>query len=168
MSSITVLENPSQALAPEVMTMDAPEMAPVEVAVPGRRFTLKRTGQRPLSFDGREVCTATSHAIGPCLWYEVNVYQKTDGFYVAEVKMFHKSEGQKDIFRAFEATSLDDVAMVLERYSPSDDIACRLLLNDYMPAGRFALAAAALKLEIEEANVQFQDLVGELLFQLCE
>jgi len=173
MSSITILEQTSAPAAAEAMgTAGAPDMAAANVtALPMKsmRYTLKRTGGRPMVFEGRELCASTSHSIGPSLWYEVNIYEKTDASYVVEIKMFTKSEKTKDQYSVYEAYSLDDVASVLESHDAAGDVDGSLLkFDDPVAPGRFALQAASFRLQIEEANHQYKDLVGEILFQLCK
>lgn len=172
MSSITILETTSAPAIAEVMDMGGADEAGGNVTplpTNARSFTLKRTGGRPMVFEGQEVCASTSHSIGPSLWYEVNIYQKTDGAYIVEVKMFTKSESTKDQFSVYEAYTLDDVATVLEEHDPAGDVDGSLLkFDDPVAPGRFALKAASFRLQIEEASHQYKDLVGEILFQLCK
>lgn len=173
MSSITILEQPSAPSISEVMdagnSMPDAENVTALPTSPPDQFTLKRTGGRPMIFEGREVCASTSHSVGPSLWYEVNIYEKTDGSYVVEVKMFTKSESTKDQFNIYEAYSLDDVAAMLEEHDPAGDVDGSLLKFDAdVTPGRFALQAASFRLQIEEATHQYKDLVGEILFQLSK
>ncbi|MEM7621053.1 MAG: hypothetical protein AAF228_11435 [Pseudomonadota bacterium] len=131
------------------------------------RFSLKRTGQRPYTFSGSEICTSTSHSVGPALWYELNVYRSHEGQYIVEIKMFNKNGKFKDRNSVFEVSSIEELSSFLEHYDPAGDISNNVSLEgDDMPLSLLALEGIALKIRIEEARNQFKDLAGELLYQL--
>lgn len=130
-------------------------------------FSLKRTGQRPFAFSGSEICTSTSHSVGPSLWYELNIYRSNEGQYVVEIKMFNKSSKNKDRFSVIEMSSLEEISSFLEGYDAACDISSSFSLeDDHMPLSLLTLEAISLKIRIEEARSQFKDLAGELLYQL--
>ncbi len=85
-------------------------------------ITLRRTGERPLSFQGAELCNAMSYVPGTPLWYEINVYRTAGETFVANVRMYTRSENEKDRFSCYEASSFDEVLSWLESYDPADDI----------------------------------------------
>lgn len=131
------------------------------------RIKLRRTGQRPLVFEGTEICSATTHAPGPSLWYEINLYRKKSGQLVVDVRFFSKIEAMKDRFATFFADDLDEVAHVLETYEPAADVTADMPLDDDdVPTAQIAVQAAAVRLRMDEARRQFADLVGEILHQL--
>ncbi len=131
-------------------------------------YRLKQTGGRPRDISGVELCSAMSFVVGTPLWYEINVYRTVDRGFVVEVKMFTKGENERDMFRLFDAATPADVIETLETYEPSFDIdasSVRFGVEEISVA-ELSLSAAALRLRIEEARRQFNDLVGEILFQL--
>jgi hypothetical protein len=110
---------------------------PTAVNLPANTVTLRRTGERPLSFQGVEVCSAMSYTPGTPLWYEINVYSTSSESFVANVRMFSKSENDKDRFSVYEAGSFDEALFWLENYEPAEDIRADLPLDSRAwPQGR--------------------------------
>jgi hypothetical protein len=137
-------------------------MAPVANTV-----MLRRTGERPLSFQGVEVCSAMSYMPGTPLWYEINVYRTAADSYVANVRMFTKSDNDKDRFSVYEASSFDEAMYWLESYNPAEDIRADLPLDNMdVPVIELGLKAAAVRMRLAEARRQYRDLLGEILFAL--
>jgi hypothetical protein len=131
------------------------------------RIKLRRTGQRPLVFEGVEVCSATTHAPGPSLWYEINLFRKKAGSIVIDVRFFSKTDAMKDRFATFFADDFDEVAHILESYQPAADVTADIPLDDDgIPTGEIALQAAVVRMRMDEAKRQFADLAGEILHQL--
>ncbi|MGL5136717.1 MAG: hypothetical protein ACRC7G_03010 [Beijerinckiaceae bacterium] len=131
----------------------------------GNQMMLRRTGERPLAFEGVEVCSAMSYAPGTPLWYEINVYRTTVDSFVANVRMFTKSENDKDRFSAYEASSFDEALFWLENYDPAEDIRADLPLdNNDVSVVELGLKAAAMKMKLSEARRQYKDLLGEVFY----
>jgi hypothetical protein len=131
-------------------------------------FKLRRDGQRPFVFKGSELCSAMSYASGTPLWYEINIYQHVNESFPVEVKMFTKAENERDHFHLKVLSSLDGVFEYLENYNTEQDIdVAELALSGKGQAiSKLALQAATLKLRMEEAKRQFDDIVGQILFEL--
>jgi hypothetical protein len=129
--------------------------------------TLRRTGERPLSFRGREVCSAMSYTPGTPLWYEINVFRTEHDSFIGNVRMFSKSENEKDRFAAYEASSFDEVMFWLENYDPASDIRADLpVASDEVTVAELGLRAAALRMHLAEAKRQYRDLLGEIFFAM--
>jgi len=144
-----------------------PMPSPIQAFPEIPKVKLQRTGQRPLVFEGVEVCSATTHSPGPSLWYEINLYRKQSGSLVIDVRFFGKSEDIKDRCRTFFADGLDEVAHVLEGYDPALDIDADIPVHDEsVPVSVIALHAAMIRMRLDEARRQFADLSGEILHQL--
>jgi hypothetical protein len=140
---------------------------PMAAAPSANLVTLRRTGERPLSFNGVEVCSAMSYMSGTPLWYEVNVYRTSSDSFVANVRMFTKSDNDKDRFSAYEASSFDEALFWLENYNPADDIRADLPLDDTeVPVIELGLKAAAVRMRLSEARRQYKDLLGEIFFAI--
>ena len=132
-----------------------------------RRLTLKRSGLRPLAFDGVLIAEASSHTLGTRMWYEINLYRNDAGGYVAEIKLYMKPIEQKDICRVEAFADLEGLMTWLETYDPSDDAVVDLVTTDGdQPLATAALAAVRLRQMIDEARREFRFLVGELLYEL--
>ncbi|MEM6548597.1 MAG: hypothetical protein AAF713_12745 [Pseudomonadota bacterium] len=129
--------------------------------------TLQRSGQRPLTFTGVELCMAMSFTPGSPFWYEVNVYRSDDNRFVVRVAMFTTAEDDPEVKRAWECESFGEVMDSLEIYDPAGD------LHLGMPAdavGQSALDLAAhalsLRARAAEARRQYAGLIGDLLYEL--
>jgi hypothetical protein len=139
----------------------------IPMAALANLITLRRTGERPLSFQGTEVCSAMSYMPGTPLWYEINVYRSAAESFVANVRMFTKSENDKDRFSAYEASSFDEAMFWLENYDPADDIRADLPLDSSeVPVIELGLKAAAVRMRLSEARRQYRDLLGEIFFAM--
>lgn len=127
--------------------------------------SLRRTGERPLAFEGVEVCSAMSYIPGAPLWYEINVYRTASDSFIANVRMFTRSENEKDRFSAYEASSFDEAMFWLENYDPAEDIRADLPLdNSDVSVVELGLKAAAVKMKLSEARRQYRDLLGEIFY----
>jgi hypothetical protein len=131
--------------------------------------TLRRTGERPLTFEGVEICSAMSYTSGTPLWYEINVYRTASESFVANVRMFTKSENDKDCFSAYEASSFDEALFWLESYNPAEDIRADLPLDSTeISVIELGLKAVAVRMRLSEARRQYRDLLGEVFYAIDE
>jgi hypothetical protein len=145
----------------------SPMVEPAAAAIADQFFTLRRSGGRPLSFAGVELCSAMSYEPGTPLWYEINVYRTASRTYVANVKMFSKSEDEKDRHAAHEADSFEEALYWLENYEPAGDIRADLPFdNPSVPVIELGIKAAVVSMKLSEARRQYRDLVGEVLYAL--
>lgn len=159
-------EVPSQM---EAMTDTAYDFAPgMPAENPLMPQRLRRTGQRPLNFTGRELCSAMSYASGTPLWYEINLYQTHDDKFVVDVRMFSKSEDERDMHRAVEVGSIDAMFEWLENHDPIVDVDCdcMTLAGSSLSPSEVALRAADLRMRVDEGRRQYADLVGQILYDL--
>jgi hypothetical protein len=140
-----------------------------QASLPGQDqlVVARRNGKRPLTFAGIEVCSAMSYEPGTPFWYEINIYRTSAHGFVGVVKMFSKSDDERDRSTAIEAESLDEIVHWLETYEPAHDIRCDLPFD---PGGiamvELGLRAAAASMKLAEARRQYCDLLGEVLFAL--
>ncbi len=151
---------------PVVSFQETPE--PASGAPGAMRYSIKRVGARPLSFEGVELGMAMSFDPDQPYWYEFNLFRKTEGF-VLTIKRFHVSESETDFCRAWEFDTADEAIAALEGYDAGQDVRA----ERYIPgpaAGAAELAAAALQLraEIAESRAHFASLAGEFLYDLDE
>ncbi len=162
MSQLSTLERLSEVLAafPE-------NQAPAPATIQSSAFTLRRTGKRPIAFDGIELCMAMSYVPGTPFWYELNIYRTSVATFVVGIKFFTKDEGEKDIFRAFQAHTFDEVMSVLEGYDTSQDVRIDVQADDdTLSVAELTVKALGLRARLEEARRQFAGLVGQVLFEL--
>jgi hypothetical protein len=132
-----------------------------------RHKALKRSGMRPLSFDGALMAEASSHTPGTRLWYEINLYRQDAGGYVAEVKLFRKEVEAKDVYRAEAFADVAALAQWLEAHDPANDAVVEGEIADAdAPLAVAALSAVKMRQAIDEARREYRYLVGELLYAL--
>ncbi|MEN0087529.1 MAG: hypothetical protein AAF737_03735 [Pseudomonadota bacterium] len=161
--------SPSVPSEMDAMTQTSPDlMADMTVENPLMPHRLRRTGMRPMNFTGRELCSAMSYASGTPLWYEINLYQTHEGSFVVDVRMFSKSEDERDMHRAVEVHDVDAMFDWLEAHDPIADIDCdcMVLATDSLSPTEVALRAADLRMRVDEGRRQYRDLVGQILYDL--
>jgi hypothetical protein len=130
-------------------------------------FRIRRAGQRPLAFEGSELCMAMSYIPGACFWYETNIYRTTAQRFVVAIRLFFKSEDERDRVRAWEFESFEQVLACLERYDASEDVRVERFPDETgTAAAELAAHAFALQSRIADARAQFAGLVGEILYEL--
>lgn len=153
MMNVVQTEAPAQAVAPSVQA---------------KTFRLKRSGVRPKVFEGAEVCHSMSYESGTPFWYELNIYRTTSSSFVSEIKFFTKSDSLRDTFKTFDAVSIDDLIGRLEKYDPTGDIEPRIIPAEQLEANaaKAALQVAELSVKMHEAKRQWDDVIGDILFQI--
>ena len=132
-----------------------------------QNFRIRRIGQRPLIFEGSELCMAMSYIPGARFWYETNIYKTATQRFVVAIRLFFKSEDERDRVRAWEFDSFEQVLACLEGYDACEDVRVDRF-PDETGTGAAELAAQAFALEsrIADARAQFAGLVGEILYEL--
>jgi len=152
-----------------VVSAEPQTQAPAAAATAqAKSFRLKRSGVRPKVFDGIEVCHSMSHELGTPFWYELNIYRTTSDEFVGEVKFFTKSDSQRDTFKTFTAFDTEGLMAKLEEYDPTADIEpnCSPKSQVTEHAAKAALQVAELSVLMHEAKRQWDDVIGDILFQI--
>lgn len=125
---------------------------------------LKRTGARPHLFNGATVATVCG--VTPVLpfWYELNLHRTVIGSYLTDIRLFHKSPDQSDLFWVAEHDSLEEAIAYLERYEPAGDVLPpQEMAMRASSAAELALRIARLQLQVDQITQHYRALVGELL-----
>jgi hypothetical protein len=168
MSRVNLL-NAGQHLASESM----PYVSSVAEVPPASRqaaevFKLRRSGAKAYRFSGTQLCTAMSYTPGYPFWYEISIFRTESAGFVVAVKMFTRSEDERDLFRVFQANDFDALVSVLENYDTAHDIdAISIDIdNEQTAPSLLALKGLGVRLRIEEGKRQYGDLVGEILYEL--
>ncbi len=128
-------------------------------------YRIPRTGQRPLAFDGSELCMAMSFIPGCAYWYEINIYRTTQQKFVVAVRQFFQSETERDRVRAWECDGFAEVLDSLEAYDAAQDVRLSEAHPGDSPA-ELAGEAMMLKARVAAARAQYGGLVGEILHEL--
>ena len=130
-------------------------------------YLIKRAGLRPLRFDGSELCMAMSFVPGAPYWYEINLYRTTQQRFVAAVRIFFRSEDERDRVRAWDCESFEAALERLETYDAGRDIRVeRFAEAEVMSAAELAAHGYTLQAQVEAARAQYAGLLGELLHEL--
>ena len=124
--------------------------------------TLRRTGQRPFTFNGVPVATVCGVTPALPFWYELNVFQTVVGGFVADVRLFHKTDAA-DRFHVAEHDDLADVAHWFERYQPAKDVRSSIAPASLASRAELAIAIASLRLEVETVTEHYREQCGQLL-----
>ena len=126
--------------------------------------TLKRTGQRPLRFNGSVVATVCGVTPALPFWYELNVHRALDGRYLTDIRLFNKAPDEPDLFWVDEHDEAAEAIAHLERYDPAGDVTPPRHLTESSPSSaELALRIARLQLHIDQMTQHYRALVGELL-----
>lgn len=142
-------------------------MEPNSMTMPPADYKIMRQGQRPLVFQGSELCMAMSFVPGAPYWFEINIYRTTDGRFVTAVRTFFQSEAENDRAKAWEMETFDGVLDVLESYDASHDIRVHGFADDDdMSAVELAAHGYSLMAKAKAARAQFSGLLGEILHEL--
>lgn len=87
------------------------------------KFTLTRTGDRPLSFTGERIASADGYLHGgqqQNRWHEIAVYATESGKFVGHVAYRTAWQGEDSHYLAFFSQHLADVVDELRAYDPTE------------------------------------------------
>ena len=127
---------------------------------------LKRVDERPLEFNGAELCFAMSFVPGAPFWFEVNVWRRSEGGFVSAVKLFYRDEDRLDSCRAWISSDFEEVMDRLEAFDPTRDLEPEATIFANMPLVELAAAALSLRAWAADARRQYAGLVGQILSEL--
>lgn len=129
--------------------------------------TLKRTGRRPLLFNGAVVAGACGVTPALPFWYEINVHETVVGTFLTDIRLFNKTPDEPDLFWVDEHDDLADAVAHLERYDPAGDVTPPREMAEIAPSpAELALRIARLQLRVDQITQHYRALVGELLHTL--
>lgn len=149
------LDQPSQARIQELVAHVMP------------LHTLRRTGRRPLMFNGATLATVCGVTPALPFWYEVNVHETVVKTYLTDIRLFNKTGDEPDLFWVREHDELEDAVTYLERYDPAGDIVPPREMAEPAPsAAELALRIARLQLRVDQITQHYRALVGDLLHTL--
>lgn len=150
---------------PEFQQFDQPTQARIRefAATVAPMRLLKRSGQRPMLFNGATLATICGVTPSLPFWYELNVHRTVLDTYLSDIRLFHKSPDEPDLFWVSEHDDLDALVAHFERYHPAADLTPPALAPDRASAAELALWAAGLQLRVEQITQHYRALVGELL-----
>ena len=130
---------------------------------------LRRSGKAPYRFKGVKYASSTSYYCGSRLWYEVNIFTKSSGGFVLDLRVFKKSDEDKDLFKIESFDSMEDMFEFLENYDPTEDVSIFFDASEKsISTSDMTLKAVSLRQAIDEASRDYRSLVGDMLYQLYQ
>jgi hypothetical protein len=136
----------------------------VSFSRPNGEFTLARDGLKPIVFSGSLLAEVSGWRPGARLWYELAVYSRDEGGFVAAMNVFKKDIDARDRRWARTFKTREEVSSYFETHDSSNDVE--------RPQGSTArriseaegsLQAAALRQQMTEARTDYEAAAGELL-----
>lgn len=149
-----------------------PEARPTPFAVehgetPVRRFTLARTGRRPVRFQGWQIMEAQGQTPGVPVSYDINLYETQAGTVVVELLVHRSAIGEPDLSHVEAFASLGEAASWLEAYAPAGDLAIGgAMVQSGAPLAVAALQAVQLRQRLARIEDSYRALVSQVLFGL--
>ncbi len=83
---------------------------------------LKRSGCRPMRFDGTLLTQATSWTPERPLWFEGAIYETVEGRFVVALSAFHKAPERPDRHSTWLCESAGEAAQEIRNYDPDQDV----------------------------------------------
>ncbi len=165
MNAIKIFDPVSESVAMSIPVRRASERSIPEAG--SHRFTLRRSGARPLSFTGQQLGQRSGRRAGAARWHELNLFQMDDGRYVADIRALTQGGGAEDQFHVHVADTLDAAIAVFEHHDARQDVQAGFELDEpgRAPAELMALAAA-LRYRIAEAVSSYRGNVAVFLAEL--
>ncbi|MEM8537588.1 MAG: hypothetical protein AAGF56_06980 [Pseudomonadota bacterium] len=143
------------------------QTAVASFGAPLMSYTIKRSGGRPLRFEGSELMMAMSYSAASPYWYEINLYRTKDQEFVTAVRLFYQAEDKQDTVRAWTTSSVDAAIAKLARYDAGYDVMVdHSMLDAGGPPAALASRAVMLQARLAEARQHYKSLVGEFLYDL--
>lgn len=145
--------------------------ADAEASQPAVERTLRRTGRKPVRFEGWQLIEAAGGDARCQIWYDLNLYRSVAGGVVVELVARRHAADDQDLFRVKTFEDLDAASAWLEAYRCAEDVP--------IPAGLFAadtalpwavLQAVQLRQRIERIETDYHALLSEVFaaLDLCD
>ena len=130
---------------------------------PGERFTLRRTGRKPVRFTGWKMVEAQGAPGGAKLYYDLTVYRTSAAHFVAELIARRNLLDAADLCRVESFASLTELADWLENFACAQDVPVRPGLNaPDLPLALAMLQAVHLRDVIALVGEDYQDLLSDV------
>jgi hypothetical protein len=130
-------------------------------------WTLRRTGRKPVRFNGWQMIEATGSDGYSPIWYDLKLYGNSAGGVVVELVARRQSMGHPDLFRVKTCESLDDAAAWLETYTFAGDVPVPANMSAVDTALPWAvLQAVQLRQTLERIETDYHALLSEVFAAL--
>lgn len=129
-------------------------------------FTLRRTGRRPLRFQGWQLVEASGHVAGVPVWHELNLFQTQAGAIVTELVIRRPGLKERDLNRVTVHDDLSAAAGWLEEQDPVADIPPSVDLDGGGGMAAAAFQIVALRQLCGRVERDYRALVADVLYAL--
>jgi hypothetical protein len=123
-------------------------------------YTLERTGQRPLPFEGELLATVTGDPGRASRWNALELYRTQAGTLLLSIQYHTKRKEESSYYSVREAPTMADAEAILMVYDPCDHVQGFPEFNDALKLKQARL--------FQELRSRYQSLVSELLKQFPE
>ncbi|MEM6487441.1 MAG: hypothetical protein AAF677_04095 [Pseudomonadota bacterium] len=131
--------------------------------------SLPRHGERPLTFMAKELGVASSYVPRSPYWFQLTIYRRHEGGFVAAIKQYTKSAMDPGYDVCIDASSFADMMHGLETFDAGQVVRCMDDPGDgHLSAGELAVRTYHMRFRLEQARQQFRCIVAELLHELAQ
>jgi hypothetical protein len=129
--------------------------------------TLRRTGRKPVRFEGWQLVEAIGAHGNRDIWHDLNIYRTVKGGIVVELIIRRASADQQDLSRVKVFADLAAAADWLEAYRPAEDVPIPAGLGVFDTALPWAvLQAVQLRQRIDRVDTDYHALLSEVFAAL--
>jgi len=132
-----------------------------------RKIVLRRTGKKTMRFAGDECVNVTGYSTAHSHWYEISIFTRVVGGYVACIRHFYKSDAQRDRFIAERFDTAEGAIGFLEDYRADAEL--HVTFDPASPdvsAAEIALCAAGLRTRQASYKAAYETVLGDALHAL--
>lgn len=129
-------------------------------------YTLRRTGRKPVRFEGWQLIEATGADRAKSVWHELNVYRTVDNTFVIELTTRRRLPEEQDKACVKSFPDLAAAAVWLENYRPADDVPVPPGLTAEAALPWAVLQAVQLRQCISRVVLDYQTLLSEVFAAL--
>jgi hypothetical protein len=130
--------------------------------------TLRISGGRPIRFIAQLFAKASSWNEGSPAWHEMALYRCESGSCGVSITTCRSPAGDSDVCHAEIFTDLDAAIQWIQAFDPTSDLSADIDASDRrISCIDIALRASALRQRSDRVRLQYQSMVGELLYRMA-
>ncbi len=130
-------------------------------------FTLRRTGRKPIRFQGRQLVEAIGRGDSERITHDLNIYRTINGRIVVELIIRRGLPDRQDLCRIHKFDNLSAAATWLENYKPAEDAQIPDGLSHPETTLPWAvLQAVQLRQTMERIDTSFRCMLSEVFLAL--
>lgn len=127
-------------------------------------FTLRRSGARPLAFNGRLLSRHSGERAGAAQWHELSLYETEDGRFVADIRVLGETHGNAGQFHVETFNELEDALRFFENHDARRDVVSDIPIEDAgLSPAELMVHAATLKVRVAEAQSGYRAVLSAFL-----